>query len=447
MKAKLLIFAVTAVMMAFTACIKERIVYVEKESPTSGIELQPGEGIVKISLAEGMSRAARPVVSSESTSDINTIAFKFYPYDNTEDNSVIEGVYSDASGTTVPNGVNFAKGDNKITFSEKYEGGELYIKIGGLDASDEYQIIAYGYNSVNGELDVTRSGDYLQYDARAYQKQGENLPPVRDNHIDQEIFAGSIKTATNKYGLFKNDNISIVLTRQVAGLLAYMCDVPAFVKDDKGVNRKVSKIKIQTGVPVQGIKFPSTNDYNGCILGDDDNYRDVALLTFDVTSADDYENIKEYGTFLEFTNVGGYLRANEMPEIDSELGFKCDENTLFGGCFLCPFNSDQSGIVKETLKIVYYYTEGGSDKMIKSVALKTNDISFSDNPYAFNIRRNNFYSIGTKKRVDNPDSGKEGHEDDEPLPIDPNSGVDNFKVSLEEAWDIVHDITNITNEE
>lgn len=44
MRIRILLFAVLAVMMAFTACVKEKIVYVEKGEETEimdDIELQP----------------------------------------------------------------------------------------------------------------------------------------------------------------------------------------------------------------------------------------------------------------------------------------------------------------------------------------------------------------------------------------------------------------------
>ena len=59
MKRNLLLWAVCAVMMAFTACTQEKVVYVEEEK--NDMNLQPGEGIIEISLAGAMSRAARPI--------------------------------------------------------------------------------------------------------------------------------------------------------------------------------------------------------------------------------------------------------------------------------------------------------------------------------------------------------------------------------------------------
>lgn len=434
MKAKLLIFAVTAVMMAFTACIKERIVYVEKEEAAGGLEVNPGEGIVKFSLSEKMSRAARPVASSENTINVNTIVFKFCKYDDdTEDTgNKIAGVF-DGLGNPL-RGVTYS--GNTITLDlEKYDYSDMYIKIQDLTTASKYYIFAYGYNKSTGEsdLNVSFSGGKFTYSASSYQDKDGN--PTRLNHIDQEIFAGFVETEVNEHGLF-NKECSLTLERQVAGLLAYMSQVPAYVLDDKGVNRKVTAIKIVTGMTVTGIKFPEYSEYNGV----SNSYGIIPLLTFDVTKADDYID-KGIGDILTFENQENkILLANEMEGITLPTGFACDENTLFGGCFLCPFDSDRSNENFNTLEIVYYDGEAKDEEeyIIKSVPLKTDkDVTDSNK---FNICRNNFYSIGTKETIENPDDKDEGK--DKPLPIDPGSGIDRFGVSISIDWEIIHNITN-----
>ena len=74
MRIRILLFAVLAVMMAFTACVKEKIVYVEKGEETEimdDIELQPGEGVIEFSLSDAISRAARPLENSDAANNIN----------------------------------------------------------------------------------------------------------------------------------------------------------------------------------------------------------------------------------------------------------------------------------------------------------------------------------------------------------------------------------------
>lgn len=471
MKAKLLIFAVTAVMMAFTACIKERIVYVEKESPTSGIELQPGEGIVKISLAEGMSRAARPVVSFESTSDINTIAFKFYKFNNyTVDNSgKVVAAYSDAEGE---NSIGSVK-DNIITFENGLKDiRTLYIKIQNLEEAGEYHIFAYGYNKGENEDDISveRSGECLKYTVPTeYQNlntDNDDAVIKRINHIDQEIFAGYVQTETNKHGLL-NKEVSIELTRQVAGLLAYLSDVPAYVLDSEtNKNIRVYKITIETGLKgISGIYFPAINlvddnknednKYFNGFVGNGGDFAQAPLLTFDLSDLDD----PGIGNTYDFSGEEGkkYLLAEEMKGINLPSGFTCEDNTLFGSCFLCPFNGHQSFIRNDlptnfaTLNIVYYDESG---QRILSVPLRTavppttpvatqvSENDYSGLSYQYDIRCNNFYSIGTKGTTgDDGDSGS-GGTPDEPLPIDPVSGIDRFNLTIDVEWTQIHDITN-----
>ena len=86
MKKSLFLWAVFAVMMAFTACTKEKVVYVEKENVT---ELKPGEGVIKISLSNNISRSPRPITSNEATNNVNRIAFVFVKSNNNQYTPVI----------------------------------------------------------------------------------------------------------------------------------------------------------------------------------------------------------------------------------------------------------------------------------------------------------------------------------------------------------------------
>lgn len=109
MRIRILLFAVLAVMMAFTACVKEKIVYVEKGEETEimdDIELQPGEGIIEFSLSDAISRAARPLENSEPANNINRIAFKFYRFNTaTLDEDVTISEVCDIEGPSSSNGV------------------------------------------------------------------------------------------------------------------------------------------------------------------------------------------------------------------------------------------------------------------------------------------------------------------------------------------------------
>ena len=81
MKRNLLLWAVCAVMMAFTACTQEKG-GVCGRGKKSDMNLQPGEGIIEISLAGAMSRAARPIdhfdPEAGEGNNVNRIGFRVY---------------------------------------------------------------------------------------------------------------------------------------------------------------------------------------------------------------------------------------------------------------------------------------------------------------------------------------------------------------------------------
>ena len=93
MKTNLFMALAFAFLMLFAACTEEKIIYVEKEN---GIEVLPGEGVIKISLSNDLqTKAARPIGSSEAANNVNRIKFSFIDSSGSEVSSgvEIEGAY------------------------------------------------------------------------------------------------------------------------------------------------------------------------------------------------------------------------------------------------------------------------------------------------------------------------------------------------------------------
>lgn len=426
MKARFLLLAVMAVMMAFTGCTKEKIVYVEKESSEDNqhnIDLKEGEGIIEFSLSNAISRAPRPITSSESGNNINRIAFKFYKYtDFRPDVSTrISGVYS-SSGVSIDGVTLDPEVPNMIKIEDNKIGGIelLKLKLTDLSACNLLTIVAYGYNCEDGEEEITVFG--------------ENLPltytPSKgtpSNHIDEEIFAGYCQTSVNIHGLLEEENVELILTRQVAGLLAYLCEVPVFVQNDEKENVHVKKITIETCLPIGSINFPASiceengTDFNGNASGGYDT--PPTLLTFDMSKASNWKNSENLtpGSYYTFTDK--ILYANEMGEnVTMPADFAVsEENVLWGSCFLCPFNNQQRG--KNTLNLVYYDV---NDKVIKRILIKDS----SDGSTDYGIKCNHLYSLGTKTVT----TASENEKEDKPMSIDPGSGFDTFMLKISDDW-------------
>lgn len=459
MKTNYLVCLFLVAMMALAACTEERIVYIEK---SHGIELQPGEGIIELSVASALTtRAARPVVGSEATNNVNRVAFKFFDHNEIYADATIVGVYS-SDGTVAYHEnnkvsiVNHTDGDGASLLVFNGEGKEnvlnnldgLILKLDGLNASDDFKIVAYGYNqSVGTGTDLSGVEKLMDEDSFKYFQytvDGEDI----NSHMDEEIFAGYVQVVVNQFNKLDKEGYGLTLERQVSGALAYFSKVPVYIKDASNQNKKVAKITVSTGLHIKegGIYFPASlnEQYNGYIKSGE--YKKSDLLTFDLSDAS-YTGDGEYGSYYKFTD--GFLLADEVKDnydfTADNKPFK-EDNVLFGGCFLCPFNNDQGESVgitidkegnrvnegtsggielQSTLNIMYYDEEG---KIIKVVPLRLVNPEEGYDAHFYNIRRNHFYSMGDLE--------------DGPLVIDPGSGSDELKLFLSDAWKDI----SLTNE-
>lgn len=455
MKRNLLLWAVCAVMMAFTACTQEKVVYVEEEK--NDMNLQPGEGIIEISLAGAMSRAARPIdhfnPSNPNGNNVNRIGFRVYHLADgngahqIDDAVKIVGV----DGSTVSEQPlnNYVIEKSSLTNSSSVK---IKIKIDG-EVNSPYSIVAYGYNCASGTTfpyTLTNQTKMVEVSEEEIEVNIVGLQcDMTEESFPEEIFAGEIEAQVNKYGLFVAEK-TLTLYRQVAGMLVYLKGVPAYV-----ANQKVAKVTISTIMDVTGLKFPSNDTDNGIVTG---SYKKTDLLTFqfkdnpDVTNYDNAFNGGDY-TFSRKVTIDGdeetkrYLFPTEMDEdvkqyLDENI--ECKNNTLFGSCFLLPFPASNTSYdfsnnnntdVWNALNIVYW-NEGG--EIIKAVPLTDSN---TGNASGYSIERNNFYSIGTKKSADLPDSGDDP-DDDKPLDIGEETGYDNYVVGINDSWDGNFSLTN-----
>lgn len=472
MKAKLLMFAIWAGMLAFIACTQEKIIYVEKEDINDGsggmenIELKPGEGIIKISLSSDMSRAVRPITDSDAANNINKILFKFvksndelYTDFNIEgavditDGDIYEGTGSDIeSGTKT----------NVLTITRVLEGTQtFYVKFSGLRPANEtddeknkdisYKVFAFGYNSDSDEIpfDLSYNSDTFECEAKDEEANDDNYPMI------EELFAGTTNYTNinvNKFGLFTNTDITIVLQRQVAALMAYMKNVPVYVNQrgaDTTTPVKVKKITVSTPAKIRGIYAPSSAEYNGYQLKNNMDYgilfENITFDTFDHLLTFNLNNpssitVDDRGKHYVFEdNESGdetYLTAEENGYgfFDGEFGNKTNgqvfepmENTLFGSCYLYPYKSSFGLQYFGTLNICYW---SENDELIDCVSLQT-----SNGEDDFHILRNNFYKIGNLYARDD-------EEEDKPMDIEMPSGSDLNIVVIEDKFDQVNDMIN-----
>ena len=453
MKKKLFLWVVLGGMMAFTACTQEKVLYVEEEN---GLNLQPGEGIIEISLAGAMSRAARPIdhfnPSSPNGNNVNRIGFRVY---HLADGN---GAYQIDDAVKIV-GVDGAKVDEQSLNSYVIEKSNLTnsstikikIKIDENSVHSPYSIVAYGYNCTSGEdfpYTLTNQTKTIKVDEEETKVDIVGLQcDMTNESFTEEIFAGKIETKVNEYGLFVTEN-TLTLKRQVAGMLVYLEGVPSHVD-----NQKVAKVTISTIMDVTVLKFPSDETDNGIAPN---GFGKTDLLTFqfkDNTDVSNYSNVSNGGDYIfsRKVTIDGqeenkrYLLPTEMDEdvkqyLDENI--ECKSNTLFGSCFLLPLSGNNTSYDFggsngdwNALNIVYW-NEGGN--IIKAVPLQDSN---SDNT-GYSIKRNHFYSIGTKKTADIPGDDDTENPQDDPLDIGEKTGYDYYYVKINDAWDGNFSLTN-----
>lgn len=405
-----------ALMMALAACSNEEIT-------TQGGEetLLPGEAIIEIGLTNSNSRTARPVGSSAADNNVN-----HYKLVILKDNTVATGVtVSQVDGAAVSGNdpLQGATWNNTITgegaSTTDRETGSKKIKLSGL-GTGQYTIIAYAYNGDTDPYASTQTGGTSTFGTV------NNLTGFRV----EELFAGSVTATATEEGKFAS-RPKIIMERQVAGMLAYFKNVPAYVD-----NEKVEKIVVKANREAEGFTFPSTNPLNGKWSAS--NSSSVDLLTFTMTSATNYSSVGVGDTYTFGTDSEGkrYQLADGMTANPKLI---CDDNTLFGGRFVLPY---EEHVDNQTLTINFV---GGGSKVLKTLNVTTMQFASPATKYAYDIRRNNFYSIGKKLFTDNTDGNSPDPTDPDPDDDDKDDPIDLSKsdeviVVLNDAWDVLHDM-------
>ena len=387
-----------ALMMALAACSNEEITTTQGGEET----LLASEDVIEISLTNTSSRAARPMGSSAAANNVNKLVL-----------SVLDAGGTVQTGVNVllmDNNVAVSKGNGTATIDWTATAGEnpyndshddsKTIKLTGLTASTTYTIVAYGYNGDPCPFTVTSKDDVT--------------PPT----TVEEIFAEVTTVTTDGDGHFKNTTIT--LERQVAGLLAYLKNVPAKID-----NKDVNKVQIKANKKTTKFKFSTNNALNGLADRVSDNN---VLLTFDVSSYSD-------GNSDGILDITGNVYATEYTTAMRPSGLQLLDGTLFGACYVLPYDQHYAD---NTLVIEFL---DGTGAVLETLAVKSS-IQVEGSYYQYDIRRNNFYSIGKKLYSDNTG----GDPDPDPDPVDPDtpidlSGKDKIEVIINDAWAVLHDMT------
>lgn len=470
-----LLFAGT---LAFTACQNETIIYVDENgNPIENVELKEGEGLLKINLSNTSadSRAVRPVGSSAAANNVNVVKIYVFKGANTAsgnedykfDNAVgvatgIENV-SAASGVITITNFTSTAGEHEITEGswENHTDQTKTIKLTGLAVNSKYKFVAVGYNVGSGNTnpygEPSLSNGTTTLDAFTTTALGEE----KTDYDIEELFAGvSDENATKADKAAFNTPASVTLTRQVAGMLGYFYNVPTKID-----GKVVQYVRVYANDEYTQFKWPAQllgtgspfNGYTQAEAGTGETKGSKYLLMeFDMskiaTNWSEGSPSDDAYTFYDCSSTG--LSKDDTSETDkgsgskaplaenykAPAGLKLVANSIFGGRYIIPYKAH---VASQTLTVELQGTDGA---LLKTLKVTTNNApsGVGNGTYQYDIRCNNFYSIGKKLYTDNT-GGDPDPENPDPENPDPDEPIDlssntNIVVIINDAWEVLHNM-------
>lgn len=144
------LWAAFTIVMALAGCTQREIVYVEKENG-AGSEMQLEGNVLKISLSNGLTRAARPLWDGTATNNINRIGLKFL---NPSSGEAVSGITIVSVSSEISNVISSGQTytDNVIKLNSSNDPGTITVKLDmGTVTDQRVNIVVYGYNVDNEE--------------------------------------------------------------------------------------------------------------------------------------------------------------------------------------------------------------------------------------------------------------------------------------------------------
>ena len=466
-----LLFAGT---LAFTACQNETIIYVDENgNPIENVELKEGEGLLKINLSNTSadSRAVRPVGSSAAANNVNVV--KIYVFKENQgtykfDTSVDVSTEESTDGIIVIN--DFTAKDEHPNPTQNWEDHTdqtKTIKLKGLVQNSKYKFVAVGYNVDNPSSNTTNpyGEPSLSGETTLQAFTTTALGEGKTDYDIEELFAGvSAENATQTDKAAFNTPASVTLTRQVAGMLGYFDNVPT------KINGSVVKyVRVYANDEYTTFKWPAQlltdDDFNGetkqTTVGSGNGESTTGtngkflLMEFDMskiaTNWNEGSPTDDTYTFSSFGSNGATGNETAGAAIESSgkaplaenykapAGLKLVANSIFGGRYIIPYKAH---VDSQTLTVELQDASGNALKTLNVTTNQTNS-SVSDYKNQYDIRCNNFYSIGKKLYTDNtggdpdPDPTPEDPDPDEPIDLSSNT---NIVVIINDAWEVLHNM-------
>ena len=288
-----------------------------------------------------------------------------------------------------------------------------------------------------------------------------------------EIFSGSSVPFTVSETGDGGFSATVLLKRQVAGVLGYFTKIPAFVltsedgdeADDytavKQIRLVASNKNTQIDLAhalgdqkddatevgkenvVNGFNAETTGNakFNGSATDNAYVVYSIDLSKWFKKNADANDATCWYSgavsSGMEIPSLGdadcgtwvnAFDQANEMPRVAT--------NSVLAGEFVIPFKSDKNA---ENNTFELQLVGGADNKVLKSWNVKLDDMSIDqtqgDSEYVFNIYRNHLYQIGQRGGGDNPTDP--GEDPDKPQPLDKDQEL---TIKINDNWEFIHNM-------
>ena len=161
----------------------------------------------------------------------------------------------------------------------------------------------------------------------------------------------------------------------------------------------------------------------------------MEFIMADISTGTDADG---YYTFSTLTNgsvdEGGKLPIAKGYSMPTNLTLVA--NSIFGGRYLIPYDQHYDAVSGEGSTLTIELQDAGGTAL-RTLKVKTNQsMSGSATQYFYDIRCNNFYSIGQKLKTETTDPG-DPEDPDEPIDLSSKSEI---VVQINDAWKVLHDM-------
>ena len=430
---KMFVSACLFAAMAFTACTTE-VIYVDSDgNPVEHVDLKEGEGLlsVAVSSTDVSTRDVRPVGSSAAANNVNVV--KVYAFSATTDagsytfdNTV--GVKAGQEGISAAGGVititKFTGQNDHTVTEENYESHvdqQETITLTGLDPAKYYKFVAVGYNDADGQVNPYGEPSLA---AGTTTLAAFTTSTTKTGYGVEELFATQSANATK--GDVKNQG-TLTLTRQVAGMLAYFKNVPATID-----GKSVAAIRIYANKSFTKFTYPATGDFNGTTAGSDNDLL-MEFIMADISTGTDADGYYTFNTLINGSvRDNGSSNNGKAPVAkgyNMPTKLTLEANSIFGGRYLIPYDQHYDTPSSSTLIVKL---EDGEGSPLRTLKVTTDQTAGG----VYDIRCNNFYSIGQKLKTETTDPG-DPEDPDEPIDLSSKSEI---VVQINDAWKVLHDM-------